>query len=345
MTDLSRLSNSFLPDFSHIYVEEGAEDFPMAKDILKRLPNAEVIPVQDYKSVFNRSGQDFQAQKKSMKLILALKKDGFLYKATDVVQDAGFQNFYYTTPMLNCLYNCRYCFLQGMYPSANLVVFVNDTEFFSAAEKAAKERNAKKEPLMLSVSYSTDLLAFENIVPWTRKWIDFCKTNSDIMLEIRTKSALFSAIQDVEPLDEIILAWTLSPDAVAKAYEWDAPSVSRRIKAVKQAIEKGWKVRLCLDPVIKIPDWELVYSEFIQRICSEIPAEGIRDITVGTFRMGRDFFKRARKRLPASDLYYQNYEDRGAVISLPQNESAEIAETIKGQLTEFINEERIAVWD
>lgn len=345
MTDLSRSSNSFLPDFSHIYVEEGAKDFPMANDILKRLPNAKVISVQDYKSVFNRSGQDFQMQKKSMKLILAVKKDGFLYKATDVVQDAGFQNFYYTTPMLNCLYNCRYCFLQGMYPSANLVVFVNDSDFFEAARREVDTRAVKNEPLLLSISYSTDLLAFENIVPWTRKWIDFCKTNPDLMLEIRTKSALFSAIRNVEPLDDIILAWTLSPDIVANAYEWDAPPLARRIKAVKQAIEKGWKVRLCLDPVIPIPDWEKVYAEFIQMISREISSEGIRDITVGTFRMGRDFFKRARKRLPPSDVYYQDYEDRNGVISLPKNESADIAELIKSQLMDFMDEDKISVWD
>ena len=92
MTDLSKSDNFFLPDFSHIYVEEGAENFPMTDDILKRLPSAEAVSVQDYKSVFNRSGQDFQAQKKSMKLILAVKKDGFLYEATDVVQDAGYRN-------------------------------------------------------------------------------------------------------------------------------------------------------------------------------------------------------------------------------------------------------------
>ena len=311
MTDLSKSDNFFLPDFSHIYVEEGAENFPMTDDILKRLPSAEAVSVQDYKSVFNRSGQDFQAQKKSMKLILAVKKDGFLYEATDVVQDAGYRNFMYTTPILNCLYNCRYCFLQGMYPSANLVVFVNESDFFSAAETAVNERSVKDEPLLLSVSYSTDLLAFENIVPWTRKWMDFCESNTDIVIEVRTKSALFSAIKDENPSEQVLLAWTLSPESVSETYEWDAPPLDRRIKAVKQAIEKGWKV----------------------------------DVTVGTFRMGKDFFKRARKRMPPSDVYYQNYEERNGVISLPESESAAVADKIKGQLADFLSDDRIAVWD
>jgi spore photoproduct lyase len=345
MTDLSKSDNFFLPDFSHIYVEEGAENFSMTADILKRLPSAEAVSVQDYKSVFNRSGQDFQAQKKSMKLIIAVKKDGFLYKATDVVQDAGYRNFMYTTPILNCLYNCRYCFLQGMYPSANLVVFVNDLDFFSSAAIAVNERSVKDEPLLLSVSYSTDLLAFENVVPWTRKWMDFCESNTDIVIEVRTKSALFSAIKDENPSEQVLLAWTLSPEVVAEMYEWDAPPIDRRINAVQQAIEKGWKVRLCLDPVIPVPGWRKIYSDFIEKIKKDIPAEGIRDVTVGTFRMGKDFFKRARKRMPPSDVYYQNYEERNGVISLPESESAAVADKIKGQLADFISDDRIAVWD
>ena len=31
--------------------------------------------------------------------------------------------------MLNCLYDCRYCFLQGMYRSANYVLYVNYEDF------------------------------------------------------------------------------------------------------------------------------------------------------------------------------------------------------------------------
>ena len=32
--------------------------------------------------------------------------------------------------MYNCLFDCRYCFLQGMYNSSNFVIFVNYEDFF-----------------------------------------------------------------------------------------------------------------------------------------------------------------------------------------------------------------------
>ena len=36
--------------------------------------------------------------------------------------------------MFNCIYDCDYCYLQGMYPSANIVVFVNHEDFFDAVD-------------------------------------------------------------------------------------------------------------------------------------------------------------------------------------------------------------------
>jgi len=40
---------------------------------------------------------------------------------------------------LNCVYDCEYCYLQGMYPSANIVVFVNFEDFTNAADEKLAE--------------------------------------------------------------------------------------------------------------------------------------------------------------------------------------------------------------
>ena len=119
---------NFLPDFSHIYVESQSIDSDIAEQSFKRFPKAKIIEIEDYKKIFNKNGQDFQIQKLSTKLILAKKQPPFIYPATDIIQDSGFSNFYYCTPILNCIYNCEYCFLQGMYSSANIVVFTNTEE-------------------------------------------------------------------------------------------------------------------------------------------------------------------------------------------------------------------------
>jgi len=342
---MKKSDKNFLPDFSHIYVESSAKDYPLTKACLTRFPKAAVVDVQDYKSIFNRPNQDFQIQKKSMKLILAVKKPPFIYKGTGILQDGGFKNFYYNTPILNCLYNCDYCFLQGMYPSANLVVFVNQEEMESAVITELKQRPYPHDPMMLSISYNTDLLAFENILPMTRAWIDFAKQHPELQLEVRTKSALFSAIDEMVPTDQVLLAWTLSPEKVVKANELNTPPLTKRLAAVRSAMEKGWKVRICFDPVMIYSGWESDYKALIDKVISTLEGDQIFDATVGVFRMGQDYFNRIRKSSPESNVYYQQFENADGVVTVTQSERLAVTHFMKESLSGFIPVEKIHFWD
>ena len=49
----------------------------------------------------------------------------FFYEGAPVCQDFGNTNFYYCSTMMNCIYDCSYCYLKGMYPSGHMVLFVN----------------------------------------------------------------------------------------------------------------------------------------------------------------------------------------------------------------------------
>ena len=289
--------SKFLPDFSHIYIESKAQGFNLTKKCIRNFPKAKIIEISDYKSIFNRPRQDFQTQKQSMKLILAIKKPPYIYKATDILQDGGYKNFYYNTPMLNCLYNCSYCFLQGMYSSANIVVFVNEIDMQDAVKNEIVKRVHKEQPLMLSISYNTDLMAFENILPITKNWIQFAKLNLDLNLEIRTKSSLYHSIKDIESSDQIVLAWTLSPDKVVRKYELNTAPLSKRISAIKLALKDGWKVRLCFDPILYYNNWENDYLELFNKVKSSLNLDQVLDITVGTFRMSNDYLYNVLSRI------------------------------------------------
>ena len=341
---MTKSNNPFLPNFSHIYVESGAENYLLAQQCLDRFPKSTVIKIPDYKSMFNRSGQDFQTQKKSMKMILAVKKPPFIYKGTDIIQDGGFKNFFYITPILNCLYNCDYCFLQGMYSSANMVVFVNQNDMQSAVELELDNRTYPSDPLMLSISYNTDLMAFENILPITRSWINYANKAQDLHLEVRTKSALFDSLTHLKPSKKVLLAWTLSPEKVVRENEFNTPPLDRRITAVQSAIEKGWKVRLCFDPVMVYAGWENDYINLLNQVKSSINGSKLFDITVGVFRMGKDYFERVHKSKPESLVYYQYYENKNGVMTIPKVEREGVKDLMRKNLDGFIPNNRIHFW-
>ena len=70
---ISSVKNT-LPKFSHIYVEKDALNYPLTESVLSKYGSSKMIEINNYKEIFNRSNQNFQLQKFSMKLILAIKK-------------------------------------------------------------------------------------------------------------------------------------------------------------------------------------------------------------------------------------------------------------------------------
>ena len=92
------------------------------------------------------------------------------------------------------------------------------------------------------------------------------------------------------------MSWTLSPQIICDSYEKSAPPLKSRLRSIKYAADLGWKIRLCFDPVIFIDNWYEIYLEFISEVFSVIDSDKVEDITLGVFRMNKDFFNRIRKR-------------------------------------------------
>ncbi len=334
----------FQPEFSHIYLEDGAKNRKLTDTALSAFPHAEIIKIDNYKTVFNRPNQNIFSQQNTKKLILGIKKPPFLYKGTDILQDTHYRNLFYTTPLINCVYHCDYCFLQGMYPSANLVAFVNESDFFIEVDKGIDSREFKDEPLVLSIAYNNDLLAFENKIPYCKNWIEFARNKKNLLIEIRTKCANINSIKDIPSHSNIVFAWTLTPNEIRQRYENHTPSLDKRLDAVEFIISKGWKVRLCIDPVLYVENWDTIYGNLIDQLFSRISQEQIMDMVIGVFRMNTDYFHRIRKQKPKSDLFYQNWNRSNGIVEPKKNIQAEIITEIKKMIKNYIPMEKVHFW-
>lgn len=216
--------------------------------------------------------------------------------------------------MLNCIYDCDYCYLQGMFPSAHVVVFVNQEDFIHAI---SAELNRIDKPIYLALSYDTDLLAFEGLFGFARPWIEFVQTEKRLSIEMRTKSANITAIKNLEPNDRTILAWSLSPQQIIDQFEKKTASLKSRVDALNKALIMGWPVRLCIDPIIRVPKWQQLYSDFLVYLTKEIDFSLLRDISVGSFRMNHSFLKRMKQQRNDTPLLFDKYEIENGAVSYP----------------------------
>ena len=299
-----------VPHVRRVYYERRALEWPDTKNVLTRLSHLPTVEIDHYKDVFNRPGQHFQTQKQSPALILAVEKGQLLYDAGARFRSWGTDiPLYYNAPVRNCLFNCDYCFLQGMHSSGNIVLFVNSPDFMrKAAEQARQER------ILVSISYMTDLLAFEPLAPICRKWIGFAGETDNLEIEIRTKSEFYGAIRTLSPSDSTILSVSLSPARIAARYERGCASFAGRLFAARQALEAGWRVRLCFDPMVYTENWEAQYDECVRETFTRLDPSRIEEVSFGVVRMAPDFLSRIRSGRSDSDILYYPFriEDQGA---------------------------------
>jgi len=277
-----------------IYIEKKAKNYEVAKAIIKKF-NPKVIEINHYKDIFNRSHQDYNYQKSQNRLILAVKENSFLYKGSFFCDNRGYENFYYSTQILGCIYNCEYCYIGGMYPCGYPVIFVNENDFLN---EASKLKNS-----FIAISYESDLLAFEGIYPFHKKWINLAKDNSDLLIESRTKSTNTKLLPP-NPPKNFLLTFSLSPLEVNR-FEKKTPNLIKRIEAIKIALNKGYNIEIVIDPIIKIDNFKEIYKNFIDTL----KKENILDlpIQIGSFRMNKDFLKKLKK-IHLSEIVYYPYE-------------------------------------
>jgi spore photoproduct lyase len=225
-----------------------------------------------------------------------------------------------------------------MYTSANIVIFVNIEDIFKEVEDLLN-----KHPVYLCISYDTDILAFENITGFTEKWIKFAKIHKNLKIEIRTKSANFRSIEKLKPCDNVILAWTLSPEEISQKYEVNTPSFNSRLTSVSSAVSNGWKTRICFDPILYLKNWETYYKNCIERTFGVIFPDSIQDISIGVFRISKDYLKRMKKVNPYSVVLSYPFEIENGVCTYSDLHHKAMIDFVYSLVCRYIKKEKIFI--
>jgi len=336
----SLCENLLNPPFSHIYIEKDIIDHPNTVEILSHFPKSRQVIIKHYKDIFNRSRQNYSFQKQSQNLIIAEKRAPFVYEGSPLCQNFGNPNFYYANMAINCVYDCEYCYLQGMYPSANIVVFVNLEDIFDDVRKLLKNG-----PAFICISYDTDLLALEGFLGFCEKWFELARLHPHLSIELRTKSANWNSLEKLTPQDNVILAWTLSCERVWEKYEHGTPSPMQRLNCIEKALSKRFNIRLCFDPVIYIEDWEEQYGRLIETVFSKLPSDRIKDVSIGSFRIPCAYLKNMRKNKPHSSIINYPFRAVNDVYTYPPDLSDKMNSYMHELLKRHIPEERIFLWN
>lgn len=318
--------------FPLIYVEEAVAEHPVTQRVLARFPEATRVTIPRYGAVFNRRNQNFRLQKRRPSLILA-RKHGELLLPTPPGYGIGQARNFYFSHLLNCVYDCRYCFLQGMYRSAHYVLFVNYEDFLESLAGAL--RDDPPESCFFS-GYDCDSLALEPVTGFAETFLPFFANHPGHWLELRTKSTQIRSLLARKALANVVLAFSFTPAAVATALEHKVPPVARRIEALVKLAQAGWPVGLRFDPLIYTVDFRQQYQGLFQAIFSRLPLDSLHSVSFGPFRLPRDFHRTIARLYPDEPLYATTMEERDGILSYPRQLETELRNFCQEALRRYV---------
>jgi len=323
-----------------IYIEAEVVDHTRTQSLLQRFKKANHIVVDRYAEIFNSHKQNFRLQKQNPSLILAHKHNQRVLTTPSQYETGGGANYYFSH-MLNCLYDCRYCFLQGMFQSANYLLFVNYEDFMDDIRQVSQKHRG--EPLMpwFFSGYDCDSLALEPVTGFADYFLGAFETMPNAVLELRTKSTQIRSLLDRPAQANVVVAFSLSPDPVANAVEHGAPAVTKRLGAMRKLQQAGWRVGARLDPLIWHDSWQESYGELIQEMELTLEMAELDSVTLGGFRLPRDFYKKMKKLYPEHWLFSAGLDRSGSMVGYYQEIEETMFDFLQQRLAQAIPTEKL----
>jgi len=322
-----------------VYVEEALWDHPRVMALRERLHERRWIRCRHYGEVFNPRPQHFRLQKRRPALIVAQKQSRLLMEAPAGYAIGGRHNYYFSH-LLNCPYDCRYCFLQGMFRSAHFVWFVNYEDFRQAIEETYRKHDGGA--VHFFSGYDSDSLALEPVTGFAEWFLEgFSGMPDNACLELRSKSTNIRPLLKRDALPNVVCAFSFTPQIVAERWEAGVPPVEKRIGALQKLQERGWPIGLRFDPLIHVPDWRGHYRRLFEQLFASLDGEAIHSVSIGVFRLPRGYYDRMVDLHPSEPLFHGPLAREGRMVAYERALEQEMVDFCRRTLLEFLPGEKL----
>lgn len=160
-----------------------------------------------------------------------------------------------------CPYRCAYCYLLGTFRgNVEPVVFSNLDDL----DRELDQFFASKSGRILNAGELNDSLAITDSVPIRLIQHFACQDRNKLLL--LTKSANVRNLLDLDHNSQTIVSFSVNAVEVSKRFENGAPGLSERLKAAGMCKDAGYPIRIRLDPMIPVEDWQVMYEHVVDEI-------------------------------------------------------------------------------
>ncbi|MBA7709487.1 hypothetical protein ES703_118405 [subsurface metagenome] len=258
--------------------------FPKVNPIQAKLSNTIRMKTKIPK-IYKKSYKMLNGRKKILvervndgSIIKRFDKTPYPEKPTDVVCP----HFLELKWAYGCPFDCSWCYLKGTFRFRPEGI----KPAFKPIEKVKLHTEAFIDqvdtPEILNTGEIADSLMKEGKnSPFSKFIIPMFETQSKHKVLFVTKSTNIKNLLDMPSKKQVIMSFSLNAETVAKKWEKKAPSVNRRLEAARKLEEAGYEIRIRIDPIVPIENWQEHYLHLLDEIFSSFKPTRI---TLGSLR-------------------------------------------------------------
>lgn len=256
---------------------------PEAERILGAFPDARV-EIVDRQRLVGLPGCDHRNRIRTGKRILMIGEASSFLRSFDGRLGDGVHCAPYLklVPVSNgCPYYCTYCYLAYVYREhlPFIKININYRKMFKEIREAAFDAS---RAVAFNMGEMLDSLALDHVASLTERLVPFFSHLSNACLMLLTKSSNIDGLLRCAPNPRVVVSWSLNTSRMTERYEIGTASLEERIEAARRCQERGYRIRLRIDPGILYDGWQADYAELVRRSLAVLEPE---NITLGMLRL------------------------------------------------------------
>lgn len=181
-----------------------------------------------------------------------------------------------------CPYACAWCYLQGTFRFLDYKTRPRPKDFsrIEGHMTALFEGDGVRPELLNAGELSDSMITEHWKKPFTKFIMKLIGTQKIHKVLFVTKSPEVGNLLEIENRDQAVVSFSLNADPVASRWE-KAPKIVHRIEAAGLLKDAGFEVRIRIDPMVPVEDWEKAYSALLEMVFSRFRPDRI---TLGSLR-------------------------------------------------------------
>jgi spore photoproduct lyase len=291
------MNSKMLPGIDHIYLDQNAARAPLTRRILKILRGIPVSTIKKKDAFLKEIGKTPLTSGKR-NLWLTNFKGPFLKPCPATGTDYLCCRYRTLNAQTHCPLDCTYCILQNFLNVPLITIYVNLQNI--TREIDALIQSQPQRLFRMGTGELTDSLALDRLTGLNETLIRHTLERK-MILEIKTKTAAIDHLPNI-PKSNILVSWSLNPDAFIRTEEHKAASLEARLRAARKALKKGYRLGFHFDPLLMLPGWKEQYTGLLEKLTTAIPESEVMWISLGSLRYPPSLKKIIEGRFPTTKI-------------------------------------------